>query len=56
MFYSMVGTCKIILFNIFITSRSCGKIRYFDQNNRPGKMTLQILVLIIKYLGDVPFG
>ena len=37
------------------TSWPCGNIRYFDQNYQPGKITLQVLVLIIIYLVAVPF-
>ena len=59
MFYRMVGTCKISvaeLFNMLATSRSCGNIRCFDQNYQPGKITLQVSVLIIKYLVAMSFG
>ena len=58
MFYSMVGIYKatlIALFNMLGTSRSCGKIRYFDQNYQPGKITLQESGLIIKFLVAVSF-
>ena len=37
------------LFNVMVASRSCGNI-CFDQNYRPGKITLQDSVFIIKYL------
>ena len=53
MFYRMVGTCKIsvaVQFSMLATSRSCGNIRCFDQNYQPGEITLQVSVLIIKYL------
>ena len=59
MFYRMVDTCKISaaeLFNMLATSRSCGNIRCFDQNYQPGKIALQVSVLIIKYLVAVSFG
>ena len=59
MFYRMVGTCKILvvaLFNMLAISRSCGNICCFDQNYLPGKITLQVLVLIIKYLVAMSFG
>ena len=31
-------------------SKSCGDIRCFNQNYQPGKIILQVSVLIIKYL------
>ena len=43
-------------FNMLATSRSCGNISCFDQNYQPGKMTLQVSVLVIKYLVAVTFG
>ena len=43
-------------FNMLTTSRSCGNIRYFDQNYQVGKITFQVSVLIIKYLVAVSFG
>ena len=43
-------------FNILATNRSCRNIRCFDQNYQPGKITLHISVLIIKYLVAVSFG
>ena len=58
MFYRMVGTCKlsvVALFNMLATSRPCGNIRYFDQNYQPGKINLQVSVLIIKYLVAMSF-
>ena len=42
--------------NSVATRRSYGKIRCFDQNYQPGKITLQISVLIIKYLVALSFG
>ena len=42
-------------FSMLSTSRSCGNICYFDQNYQPGKITLQVSVLIIKYLVAVSF-
>ena len=53
----MVGTTTpvAVVFNLLATSRSCGNIRCFDQNYQPGKMTLQVPVLMIKYLVDVSF-
>ena len=44
-----------MLYNMLATSRSCGNIRCFDQNYQPGKITLQVLVLINKYLVAVSF-
>ena len=44
------------LFNMSATSRSCGNIRCFGQNYQPGKITLPVSVLIIKYLVAVSFG
>ena len=35
------------LFSMLATNRSCGNIRCFDQNYQPGKITLQVCVLII---------
>ena len=46
MFYVSVA----VPFNMLATSRSCGNIRYFDQSYQPCKITLQVSVLIIKYL------
>ena len=43
-------------FNMFATSRSSGSIRCSDQNYHPGKITLQVLVLIVIYLVAVFFG
>ena len=37
-------------FSMLATSRSCENIRCFDQNCQPGKITLQVSVLITKYL------
>ena len=42
--------------NMLATSRSCGSITCFDQNYQPGKITLQVSVLIINYLVAVSFG
>ena len=59
MFYRMVGTCKIsvaALFSMLATSRSCGNIHCFDQNYQPGKINLQVSVLIIKYLVAMSIG
>ena len=44
------------LFNMLATNSSCGNIRCFDQNYQSGKITLQVSVLIIKYLVAVSFG
>ena len=55
----MVGTCKIsvaALLNMLATSMSGGNIRCFDQDYQPGKITLQVSVLIIKYLVAMSFG
>ena len=37
-------------FNMLATSRSCGNVCFFDQMYQPGKIILQVSVLIIKYL------
>ena len=53
MFYRIVATCKIsaaVLFNMLATSRSCGNIHCFVRNYQPGKITLQVSVLIINYV------
>ena len=42
-------------FNMLATRRSCGNIRCFDQNYQPGKIILQVSVLIIKHLVVVSF-
>ena len=42
------------MFNVLAISRPCGNIRCFDQNYQPCMITLQVLVLIIKYLVAVP--
>ena len=42
-------------FNILPTSTSYGNIRCFDENYQPGKITLQVSVLIINYLGLASF-
>ena len=44
------------LFNMLATSKSCGNIRCFDQSYQPGKITLPVSVLLIKYLAAVSFG
>ena len=38
------------LFNKLAVRRSYGNIHSFDRNYQPGKMTLQVSTLIIKYL------
>ena len=38
------------VFNILATSRSCGNIHCFYQHLQPGKIILQVLVLMIQYL------
>ena len=43
------------LFNMSATSRSCINIHCFNQNYQPGNITLQVSVLIIKYLVAVSF-
>ena len=43
------------LFNMLATSRSCGNICCFGQNYQPGKITLPVPVLVIKYLVAVYF-
>ena len=42
-------------FNMLATSRSCENIRCFYQNYQPDKITLQVTVLIVKYLVAVFF-
>ena len=42
-------------FNMLATSKSCGKICFFDQHYQPGKMIFQVSVLMIEYLADVSF-
>ena len=37
------------LFSMLATSRSCGNMCCFDQNYQPGKITLQVSVLINKH-------
>ena len=44
------------LLNMLATISSCGNILCFDQNYQSGKITLQVSVLIIKYLVAVSFG
>ena len=52
----MQNNSMATLFNILLTSRSCGgNIRCFDQNYQPAKIALQVSVLIIKYLVTVLF-
>ena len=41
-------------FNMLATNRSWGC--YFNQRYQPGKITLQVSVLIIKYLVAVSYG
>ena len=43
------------LFNVIVTSRSCGNISCFDQKYQPDKITLHVSVLIIKYLVALSF-
>ena len=38
------------VFDILGTSRSCGKIHCFYQHYQPGKINLQVSVLMIEYL------
>ena len=38
------------VFNILATSRSCGNIHCSYQHYQPGKINLQVLVLMIEYL------
>ena len=48
----MVVICKVTvvaLFSMLETNRSCGNICCFEQNCRPGEITLQDSVLIIKF-------
>ena len=44
------------LLSMLANSSSCGNIHCFDQKYQPGNITLQISVLIIKYLAAVSFG
>ena len=44
------------LFSKLATSWSCGNIRCFDQNGQPGKITLQVSVLIVEHLVAVSFA
>ena len=58
MLYRMVDTFKIsvaALFNTLAPSRLCENKRCFDQNYQPGKITLQVSVLIIKCLVAMSF-
>ena len=43
-------------FNMLATNRSCGNILCFDQKHQPGNITLQVSVLIIKYLVTESLG
>ena len=43
-------------FNMLAKSMSCGNIRCFDQNYQLDIITLQVSVLIIRYLVPVSFG
>ena len=51
----MLNDSVAAMFSMLATSRSCGNIRSFDQNYQPGKITLQVSVLMIKYLVAVSF-
>ena len=44
------------VFSKLATCKSYGNVRCFDQNYEPGKITLQVSVLIIKHLVAVSFG
>ena len=44
------------LSNLLATSRSSGNMHFFDENYQPGKISLQVLVLIIRYLVSMSFG
>ena len=54
MFYSIVDKCIMTqwqkFFNILAASRSCGNIHCSYQHYQPGKVTLQVSVLMIEYL------
>ena len=50
MFYIMVDESMAAVFNILTTSSSCGNIHCSYQHYQLGKITLQVLVLIIEYL------
>ena len=43
-------------FSMLAKSMSCGNISCFDQNYQPDIITLQVSVLIIRYLVAVSFG
>ena len=43
------------VFNILATSRSCGNMQCSYQNFQPRKVSLQVSVLIIKYLVATPY-
>ena len=47
---------KSVAASLNMLATSCGNMRCFDQNYQPGKITLQVSVLIIKYLVAVSFG
>ena len=44
------------LLNMLAISRSSGNIHCFDRKYQPGNITLQVSVLIIKYLVPVSLG
>ena len=54
--WDMQNNSVVALLNMFVTSRSCGNLRCFDQNYQPVKVILQVSVLIITYLVAVLFG
>ena len=51
----MYNNSAASVFNMLVTSRSCGNIYCFDQNYQLGEITLQVSVLLIKYLVAVSF-
>ena len=43
------------MFNMLATSKSRANICFFNQHYQPGKITSQVLVLMIEYLVAVSF-
>ena len=54
--WNMKNNSAAAPFNMLATNRSCGNIRCFDQKHQPGNRTLQVSVLIIKYLVTESLG
>ena len=56
MFYCMVGICKITQWDqCSIRWQQAGHVEIFDQNYQPSKVTLQVSVLMVKYLVAMSF-